>query len=133
VEHGAFRVGITKHLGDSERCLRIWRGHELLKLFVRWATMSDLDTRMTVLYHIRVGTVRCVCGKVYKAGGALTRHVEETEDYWLIWRRRYVWDINLLEEEILWDWAVIGPVSDIGLVSQEHILIQEGASFHERP
>jgi len=68
----AFRAGIGRHLDGSERCLKVWRGHEWLKVFGRLADMSSLDARMTVLYHIPVGTLRCVCGKLFMCGGVLS-------------------------------------------------------------
>jgi len=34
----------------------IWRGQELLKVFGRFADMSEIDAPMTVLFHIPVRT-----------------------------------------------------------------------------
>ena len=133
VYEGAFRVGIGKHLGASERCLRIWHGHERLKVFGRFADMSDLDARMTVLYHILVGTLRCVCGKLYGSGGALGRHVEEHEDCLLVWRTQYIRDMEVLEEDILREWVIQNPALDMRANGQEDTLIREGTGSPERP
>ena len=133
VDHGAFRVGIGKHLKGSERCWRIWRGHELVKVFGRFADMSDLDARMTVLYHIPIGTLRCVCGRLYGSGGALSRHVEEHEDCLMVWRTRYVRDMEVLEEEILRERVMEDPALDMGADEQEDALIREGTGSPERP
>ena len=43
VDEGAFRGGIKRHLEGSERCLLVWRGYELLKVFGWFADMSELD------------------------------------------------------------------------------------------
>ena len=128
-----FRAGIAKHLDGSDRCLRIWRGHELLKVFGRFADMGDLDARMTVLYHIPVGTLRCVCGKLYQSSGALSRHVEEIEGCLLVWRTRYIRDMNDLEEVILRERVIEDPALDMSLASQEDALIWEGTGSPERP
>jgi len=76
--------------------------------------MSELDARMTVLHHIPVETLRCVCGKLFKTGGSLSRHVEDMEDCLLVWRNRYVLDMHVLED-------------------QEDALIREGTGSSERP
>ena len=133
VDHGAFRAGIGKHLGGSERCLRIWRGHELLKVFGRFADMSDLDARMTVLYHTPVGTLRCVCGRLYGSGGALSRHVEEHEDCLLVWRTRYIRDMEELEGVILRERVVEDPALNMRFDSQEDALIREGTGSPKCP
>jgi len=129
----AFRAGIGSHLNGSERCLRVWRGHELLKVFGRFADMSSLDARMTVLYHIPVGTLRCVCGKLFMSGGALSRHVEEDESSLLVWRTRYLRDMEVLEGEILRERVNLDPASHMILASQEDTLIREGTGEPERP
>ena len=111
VDPTSFRNGIGRHLGGSERCLKIWRGHELLKVFGRFADMEDLDARMAVLYHIPIGTLICVCGRTYKAGVTLSRHVEETEGSLLVWKTRYVRDMHDLEEFILRERVVDSAVT----------------------
>jgi len=132
VDPTSFRNGIGRHLGGSERCLSIWRGHELLKVFGRFADMGNLDARMTVLYHILIGTLIGVCGRTYKAGVALSRHVEETEGCLLVWRTQYVRDMHDLEEFILRE-QVVDSALDMRLASQEDILIREQSGTAECP
>jgi len=114
VDDRAFRTGIARHFAKRERCLLVWRGAKHLEVFGRYADMSELDARMTVLHHIPVGTLRCVCGKLFKAGGSLNRHVEDAEECLLVWRSRYVSDMHVLE-------------------GQEDALIREGTGSSERP
>jgi len=103
----------------------------MLKVFGRFADMSELDTRMTVLYHIPVGTLRCVCGKLYASGGALSRHVEETEGCLLVWRTCYLRDMAVLEGNILWERVVEIHASGTSLASQKDALIQKGTGSPE--
>jgi len=79
--------------------------------------MSELDARMTVLYHIPVGTLQWVCGKLYRSGGALSSHLEAREEFLLVWRTQYLRDREVLERDILQEQAVEGNDSGIGLVS----------------
>jgi len=130
---GLFQAGLGRHLDQSERCLRIWRGHELLKVYGRFADMSELHAHMTVLYHIPVATLQCVCGKLYRSEGALSRHVEKVEDCLLVWRTRYLRDMECLEEDILQGRVVEGHDCDMGLARQEDALIREGTGSPERP
>jgi len=95
--------------------------------------MSNLDARLTVLHHIPVGTLRCVCGKLFMSGGALSRHVEEDEGCFLVWRTRYLRDMEVLEGEILQERVDLYPDFDVILASQEDSLIREGTGDPERP
>jgi len=94
--------------------------------------MSDLDARMTVLYHIPVGTLRCVCGKLFKAGGAFSRDVEEADNCLLVRRTRYIQDMHVSEGDILQERVVMDPASDMSLASQEGGLIEERTGSSER-
>jgi len=113
VDTGIFCAGIARHFARNERCLMIWRRARHLEVFGHFADMSDLDTRMTVLHHIPVGTLRCICGKLFKTGGSLNSHVEDMEDCLLVWRTRYISDMHVLGD-------------------QEDALIQEGTRSSQR-
>lgn len=80
VDDRAIHAEIVRYLVGSERCLRIWRGSKHFEVFEQFADMSDLDVRLTVLYHIPVNTLHCVYGKLFKTGGSLSCHDENIDE-----------------------------------------------------
>ncbi|KAG0136021.1 hypothetical protein HOY82DRAFT_536644 [Tuber indicum] len=112
------RSGVEWHLGESEDCLVLWRGQVHLETFGRFAVMEEAEARKAILDWIPVGTLNCVWGKVYKAGGALARHVEEHEDCLRVLGGRYVAAMVAMRIEFHGRGS-LGTGSDIGFAPED--------------
>ncbi|RPB00285.1 hypothetical protein L873DRAFT_1805425, partial [Choiromyces venosus 120613-1] len=114
---------MIKHLKESDHCVKVWRGHERLKLWREFPYLSDEDVILAVLYYILLGIFVCVCGAEFALASGLSTHVECTAECFEFWKTQYIWDMKLLEDYFSWENGGLEPLPDMIVMGGEDTLL----------